>query len=120
MTITDIAIVCHEANRALCQVLGDNSQWPWVAAEPWQRNSAAESVKFLLANPDAPDSVFHDQWCESKIKDGWKLGPEKDGAKKEHPCLVPFDDLPPGQKAKDTLLKGIVKALAPLLEKEVA
>ena len=29
--------------------------------------------------------------------DGWKYGPVKDPEKKEHPCFVPYDDLPPSR-----------------------
>ena len=28
----DIAQICHAANRAYCQLLGDNSQLPWSEA----------------------------------------------------------------------------------------
>jgi hypothetical protein len=41
----------------------------------------------------------------------------KDPEKKEHPCFVPYESLPAEQQAKDHLFKGIVAALAPLLEK---
>lgn len=111
-----IARVCHEANKALCDGLGDTSQKHWDEAEAWQRNSAIEGVKFALANPNAPDSAQHDAWCADKVKDGWVHGDVKDPVKKTHPCLVPFDQLPLGQQAKDTLFKAVVKSLMPLFD----
>lgn len=116
MKIYEVAQMCHEANRALCQANGDDSQKPWNEAEAWQRDSAVEGVTWRLANLDAPASAQHDQWKDAKLRDGWKFGPVKDGTNKEHPCLVPFDDLPAFQQAKDTLFAAIVKALAPLIE----
>jgi len=35
--------------------------------------------------------------------------------KKEHPCFIPFSELPVEQKAKDHLFTGTVKALIPLI-----
>jgi len=40
MTTEQIAQVCHEANRAFCSSIGDNSQHAWDAAPQWQRDSA--------------------------------------------------------------------------------
>ena len=47
-----------------------------------------------------------------KVERGWQYGPLKDADLKEHPCIVPFDELPPEQQAKDHLFKAIVDALA--------
>lgn len=108
----NIAKVCHEANRAYCETLGDSSQACWEAAPLWQRESAKEGVEFCLANPSAPPSANHDSWLEVKRAAGWKYGPVKDAKKKEHPCFVPYEELPPEQQKKDTLFKAIVAALA--------
>jgi hypothetical protein len=115
MTINDIAMVCHEANRALCLANGDASQKPWPEAEPWQRESAIAGVTWRIEHMTAPASAQHHQWCDDKARGGWKYGPVKDAEKKEHPCLVPFDKLPKDQQAKDVLFMSIVSALRRLL-----
>ena len=107
----EIAVVCHQANKAWCEANGDNSQRDWHDAEQWQRDSAVRGVHFAVDNPDAPDSAQHDAWCADKRATGWTYGPEKDAAKKQHPCLVPFEELPHFQQAKDKLFKAIVNAL---------
>jgi len=107
-----IARVCHEANRAYCYSIGDDSQPPWDAAPDWQRQSAIDGVKFAIANPQAPPSASHDSWLEGKRATGWKYGPIKDPDKKEHPCFVPYDELPVDQRRKDALFQGVVRALA--------
>lgn len=115
MDFFSIAKVCHEANRALCAGLGDNSQLPWEEAPQWQRDSAVNGVRFNVENPDAPASASHDSWLEEKRLAGWKFGPVKDADLKEHPCYVPYEELPKEQQAKDHLFKATVAALAPLL-----
>lgn len=111
MRVEDIARVCHEANAVYCTILGDRSQPEWVDAPDWQRESAIKGVQFLLDNPDAPPSASHDSWLKEKAETGWKYGAIKDPDKKEHPCFVPYDDLPLEQRAKDHLFQAVVKAL---------
>lgn len=108
----DIARVCHEVNRALCVAFGDLSQKPWAEAEQWQRDSAIKGVEYAIANPDGPVSAQHDAWSADKVAEGWVYGPVKDATAKTHPCLVPFDDLPAEQKAKDHLFKAVVRSMA--------
>lgn len=108
--VEQIAKTCHEAIRALCQAFGDFSVKPWAEAEQWQIDSTYKQIRFAIDNPNAPVSSTHDSWSAEKIADGWKFGPVKDGALKEHPCLVPFEELPEFQQAKDYLFAAIVKS----------
>ena len=112
MQPSQIARVCHEVNRAYCASLGDHSQPSWEEAPDWQRQSAEIGVGFTLAHPDAKPSHSHESWLAEKQRDGWKYGPLKDPAKKEHPCFVPYDELPSEQKAKDYLFQAVVRALS--------
>lgn len=43
----------------------------------------------------------HDHWAQQRLSEGWRLGPNRDDAKKEHPCLVPYDELPDSEKEYD-------------------
>ena len=106
----DIAKICHEANKAYCEGIGDNSQKNWNNAPDWQKKSAEDGVRFNLENPDAPASAVHDSWLDSKRKDGWVYGKYKDAQKKTHPCILPYEELPDNQKRKDKLFKCIVNA----------
>jgi hypothetical protein len=40
----------------------------------------------------------HDLWAKQRIAEGWRLGPQRNGQKKEHPCLIPYSDLPESEK----------------------
>jgi len=104
----EIAELCHEVNKAYCEMLGDNSQLSWKEAPQWQRESALNGVEFHLANPLASASASHDSWMKEKIEAGWVYGTEKDPEKKTHHCIVPFEELPHEQQMKDYLFKSIV------------
>lgn len=112
MTIEAIARICHEANRAYCMALGDGSQPAWEDAPEWQRASAIKGVRFHRGNPHAGPEASHESWLREKEADGWKWGPVKDPEKKEHPCFVPFDELPEEQQLKDVLFTNIVDAFS--------
>ena len=116
MNKEDIAAICHEANRMYCLTIGDTSQPDWMQAPEWQKKSAIDGVQFHLDNPNASPSASHESWLKQKEEDGWKYGPVKDADKKEHPCFVPYDQLPEEQRAKDYLFKGICDQLLPFLK----
>jgi hypothetical protein len=107
----DIAKVCHEVNRAYCKGIGDDSQVSWEEAPEWQKKSAINGVKFTLKNPNAQPSDSHNSWLAEKEKDGWKYGPVKDVEKKEHPCYVPYEQLPTEQRVKDYIFQAVVRTL---------
>jgi hypothetical protein len=109
--IDRIARVCHEANRAWCHLNGDHSQVEWSLAPEWQRQSARAGVAAAIGNPEQTPEQQHNEWMRHKEADGWTYGAVKDAEKKEHPQMVPYETLPPSQKAKDHLFLGIVRAL---------
>lgn len=102
------AEVAHEVNRIYCAAIGDTSQPLWADAPEWQQNSAIDGVRFHLANPDAGPDLSHNNWMAQKLNDGWTFGPVKDPALKQHPCIVPYKDLPKEQQIKDYLFRGVV------------
>ena len=114
MKAEQIAKVAHEVNRAYCFAIGDTSQVAWEDAPQWQRDSAINGVNFHLANPTAGPDHSHNEWLKEKREAGWKYGPVKNPETKEHPCFVPYDELPVEQKAKDYLFLGVVHAMAHL------
>jgi hypothetical protein len=43
----------------------------------------------------------HETWAVQRISEGWRYGPKRDDAKKEHPGLVPYDELSESEKQYD-------------------
>jgi hypothetical protein len=107
-----IARACHEVNRAYCEALGDTSQVPWDIAPQWQKDSALLGVELHLGNHDAGPQASHESWMTQKFADGWYYGEVKDEEAKTHPCLLPFDELPREQQAKDFIFRAVVLAMA--------
>lgn len=106
-----IARVCHDANRAWQIATGDPAPSPtWDEAPEWQRESARLGVRDALRGltPEA----LHERWSAHKLAEGWLYGEVKDADARTHPCLVPYDELPPEQRAKDALFGAIVGTLA--------
>jgi hypothetical protein len=107
----EIAKVCHEVNRAYCEAIGDRSQPAWADAPQWQKDSAISGVRMHLANPDATPEQSHESWMAEKDDAGWTWGPQKDPGAKQHPCMLPYAQLPLEQRVKDFLFRGVVHAL---------
>ncbi|MBT9136742.1 MAG: hypothetical protein DDT34_01824 [Firmicutes bacterium] len=55
----------------------------------------------------------HERWMRQKLDAGWKYGEETDKPRRLHQCLVPWNQLPPKDVAKDrALVTAIPKILA--------
>jgi len=112
-TIEKCAEAAHEVNRAYCAALGDGSQAPWNDAPDWQRDSARNGVRAVLAGgPDHTPEKSHEGWLAQKRADGWVYGPTKDPERKLHPCFVPYTELPEAQRAKDWIFITVVRQVA--------
>jgi hypothetical protein len=63
----------------------------------------------------------HENWARQRLEDGWRYGPERNDERKEHPNLVPYEELSEADKEYDRrtameTLKAIV-ALGYRIEK---
>lgn len=43
----------------------------------------------------------HEVWAQNRMAEGWTYGPVRDDAKRQTPCLVPYEELPESEKAYD-------------------
>ena len=43
----------------------------------------------------------HNQWMAGRLTDGWKFGTKRNDEKKEHPSLIPYEELSEEEKEYD-------------------
>ena len=58
-------------------------------------NSALTELTELLAGN------VHTTWSQQRLAEGWRYGPSRNDASKEHPNLVPYDQLPEAEREYD-------------------
>jgi len=107
-----IAQVVHEINSIFCKAIGDNSHVSWDELSTELKESILAGVAFHTNYSSATAAEGHERWLETKRKQGYKYGPVKNEEKCEHPCFLPFVDLPKEQKAKDHIFKAVVNSLS--------
>jgi hypothetical protein len=57
----------------------------------------------------------HEVWAQERMVQGWRHGRDRNDARKEHPCLVPYEELPESEKIFDrNTAMGTLKALLAL------
>ena len=113
LRIEDIAVVMHEANRAMQLVAGQQVDPEWKDAG-WRQEATIASIRDMLAG-NTDFKAQHDRWRAERLADGWKYGPVKDPAQKTNPLLVEFEDLPALDRLKDPLRLAILTVLLPVL-----
>lgn len=65
----------------------------------------------LLALTEKIAENVHDVWAVGRIEQGWTYGPVRDDAKKETPCLVPYNELPESEKEYDRTAMETLKLI---------
>lgn len=102
------ARAAHEVNRTWNMAIGGfvDPQWEQLTEE--QKQAARNSVIGVVTH-DFNAEQTHAAWVAEKKSQGWTHGEVKNLATKEHPCLVPYSELPPEFKVKDELWIGSVR-----------
>lgn len=98
----------HEVNLLYCISLSDHSQRPWNETPEEIKESARIGARAVLNRETITPEEQHALWLKTKTEQGWKYGPVKDMDKKEHPCFVPYSELPAAMKIKDSLFREAV------------
>ena len=116
--IDAIAQAAYEANRAY--VIAEDpemfSKLHWEDFDEKTKEGYKVGVIGVLEGK-GPDHT-HELWMKTRLEQGWKFGPVKDASTLEHPCLVPYDQLPPKQRSKDLIFIGVVRLLADVMNPE--
>lgn len=63
--------------------------------------SAIELPREVVALTELLARNTHENWARQRIEDGWRYGPRRDDERKEHPSLVPYEELSESEKEYD-------------------
>lgn len=57
----------------------------------------------------------HEIWAERRMRDGWRYGPVRNDDRREHPSLIPYDQLDESEKEYDrAMVRGAICTLLAL------
>src|SRR6185436_15347335 len=87
----------------------DPGKLEWDAADEDDRRVARDMVVVVLSGVSPAQE--HARWLARKADEGWSLG-ELDEDRKLHPNMVPYEQLPDGQRLLDQLFVAAVLATA--------
>lgn len=110
--IEKVSRIVHETLRFYCRFIGDYTHLSWDRCPEDSRQSTLDGVTYHLQNPKSTPEQSHARWMEFRKSSGWSYGSTKDVVNKQHPCMVPYDDLPEQQKLKDLLFCVLVNLIA--------
>lgn len=117
--VTAACKAAHAVHRVWCESLGDGSHVHLDKSTPEDvatvRACVRATINLLAVSGTSYDDIsryVHEAWMEKKLADGWRYGPTKSSLSKEHPCIVPYSDLPPEQRVKDEIFCTVVAAIA--------
>jgi RyR domain len=98
----------QEANRAAARRIADvlaraglGLAVPAEQATSANKPAAADIAPAIEAHIERLAEAEHDGWMAQRLKDGWRYGSPRDDARKLHPSMVPYRDLPDAEKEKD-------------------
>jgi hypothetical protein len=120
---TIIAAACHSAARAYAISAGKFDTNPWEVAQFPIRTDTLEAVDLVLAGGGAED--LHNRWLERMKEKGWTVldaaveerTPNYD--KKQHPSMVPFDELPHEERVKTVMFMENVNTMVRVLRSPI-
>lgn len=115
-----VAVVCHEATVGMQMAhemmrLQDGDYvitGPFADLHPDLYDAAIEGVQRVRRiGASLSPRDHHQDWVDFLGGRGWVYGPVKDPARKIHPNMVPWHELPPEQQDKDRVFIAIVVSL---------
>jgi hypothetical protein len=102
------AILCRCLYEIAAQSIEQSSQ----AGEPGRENSVVYTPHPIATSDVELDAEIldltellarntHEVWAQQRMAEGWIYGPSRNDVAREHPCLVPYDDLSESEKEYD-------------------
>ena len=68
--------------------------------QPISTDDVKLSDDIIILSEQIAENV-HEVWAASRLAEGWTYGVERNDRLKQHPCLVPYNELPEIEKEYD-------------------
>lgn len=68
--------------------------------QPISTDDVKLSDDIIILSEQIAENV-HEVWAASRLAEGWAYGAERNDRLKQHPCLVPYNELPEIEKEYD-------------------
>jgi len=83
---------------------------PWNKRSPEFRDQFINLISDLCSGKRSFDNFeeAHNSWMKKYLEMGWRYGYKYDPEKKTHPDLVPYNELDPKEKIKDTVFLVLI------------
>lgn len=109
LVVEACARVAHEVYRT---ALGVSDMRSWDTAPEGDKAQARAATREVLSADvsKTTPTQWHAKWCAEKAADGWRYGPVIDVERKEHPNMLPYEQLPEEQRALDRLFVVAVES----------
>lgn len=102
----------REANRQEADDIGVKLRAVDCSAAP-QPDWTEPLFEFTPDEVRRLERLNHEHWMAAREREGWRRGPVKDTTSRTHPCLVPYEQLPPEEQEKNRAsVRQIPAALA--------
>ena len=81
---------------------------PWSEREDDFKSQCRDVIEKQCspARSSSPEQL-HDDWVVAYLKNGWKYGPVRDREKREHPDMVPYNELGQLERDKDDVFVAL-------------
>jgi hypothetical protein len=104
----EIAEIIHGATCRINRADG-SKVCCWEDLTDFQKNSAAKAVAKIYSEPQRTPKELHELWMEPLIENGWTYG-EFSVDNKQHPSLLPFEELIESEILKDYIWSHLTEA----------
>lgn len=107
MTYDELPEFMKEDNREAARRIGDVLGLaglilvPREAGQAWENKEQATILDAIAQNLEILAEGEHDGWADARQRHGWRIGPEKNIEAREHPLLMPYEELSEKEKNKD-------------------
>jgi len=111
LTAHEVGRIVHEGQRAFCCATGDPYHVEWDNVSGTRYNNTMLDVLWMSNNPYLTAKELHVLWMDYRTSLGWSYGEKRSDALKQHPCLLPWNDLDSIERCKISLLRSTLFAL---------